>query len=308
MTARPYDVLVVGELNVDIILTGDVVPAFGQVEKLVDDLTVCAGASGAIFAAGAAKMGLAVRYGSTIGDDLFGRFMLGALAEAGVDVSGVMIDPGLKTGAGVQLSTGQDRATLTYLGSIAQVTERDIPPHFWEMTRHLHVVSPFLLTGLRPAMPRLMHLARGHGVTVSLDTNWDPAEAWDVADLLAETDVCMPNENEAMAIAQRETLEEAVEVLRRRVPVLAVKLGEQGAIGFVGDERAHSPATPVAVVDTTGAGDTFDAGFLAGWLRGESLQTCLDLGTYCGSQTTTQLGGFGGQPTWAEALRGLGKP
>ena len=94
--------------------------------------------------------------------------------------------------------------------------------------------------------------------------------------------------------------------MRRRVDVLVVKRGERGALGIVGEEVLISPAPQATVVDTTGAGDTFGAGFLAGWLRGMHLQICLDLGTYCGSQTTTQLGGFSGQPTWEEASRALG--
>jgi len=299
--SRPYDVLVVGELNVDIILTGDVVPEFGQVEKLVDDLTVCAGASGGIFAASAAKMGLRVLYCSVVGDDPFGRFMLDALQAAGVDTSGVRVDPAVKTGVGVQLSTGQDRAMLTYLGSIAHVGPRDVPTD-WSLARHLHVVSPFLLTGLRPSMPEMMARAHAAGMTVSLDTNWDPEERWDVADLLAHTDVLLPNENELRAIAGCDALDDVIRLMRERIPVLVVKRGERGALAFRGDECASSAALDVEVRDTTGAGDSFDGGFLAGWLRGESLQTCATLGAICGSLTTTQVGGFNGQPTWEEAM------
>ena len=149
-TDRPYDVLVVGELNVDIILRGDVAPEFGQTEKLVDDLTLTAGSSSAIFAASAAKMGLKVCFVSLVGDDEFGQFMVRELAGAGVDTSFVRVDPSVKTGATVMLSRGRDRAALTYLGSIARVAIDLVDRQLYERGRHLHVASPFLLSCLSP--------------------------------------------------------------------------------------------------------------------------------------------------------------
>lgn len=302
MAERVYDVLIVGELNVDIILTGDVTPVFGQVEKIVDDLTVCAGSSSAIFAAAAAKMGLRVLFASRVGDDLFGQMMLRELARAGVDASAVTVDPTIKTGAGVMLSRGQDRAMLTFLGSIAEVSRRDVPPDWNARARHLHVASPFLLTALRPDMPDLMRQAHQAGMTVSLDTNWDPSERWQVADLLAHTDILFPNENELKAIAGEDDLERALCAMATRVPLVVVKRGERGALAVRGAEREEVPAFPVPVADTTGAGDTFDAGFLAGWLRGEPLRRCLLLGAACAAMAVQQVGGFNGQPTWEEAL------
>jgi len=173
-----YDVLVIGELNVDLILKGDVVPEFGQVEKLVDDMLLCEGGSAAIFAASAAKMGLRVAYVSRVGDDPFGHYMVGRLCAVGIDTSRVHIDPDIRTGATVHLYRGQDRAMLTYLGSIAAVSADDLCPSDLSRARHLHIASPFLLTRLRPAMPELMCQAKAAGMTVSLDTNWDPENRW----------------------------------------------------------------------------------------------------------------------------------
>jgi sugar/nucleoside kinase (ribokinase family) len=298
---RPYDVLIVGEVNVDILLTGDVTPTFGQVEKLVDDLSVAAGGSAAIFCAGAARMGLRLLFASQVGDDAFGHYMRAELAGAGVDITHVLVNPALKTGATVLLSRGQDRAMLTYLGSMAALTAELVAPEWYSQVRHLHVASPFLLTALRPGMPAMMRAAKEAGLTVSLDTNWDPAERWDVADLFAHLDVFLPNEQELCAITGCADVEEAVEVMRARVPVLVVKRGAQGALAVRGVERVEIGAFPVRVVDTTGAGDSFDAGFLAGWLRGKPLRECLQLGAACGALTATIAGGFNGQPTWEEA-------
>ena len=173
MVAR-YDLLIVGELNVDVIVRGAAMPRFGQAEQVVEDISLCAGSSAAIAAASAARMGLRVLFASRVGDDLFGRYMVSALQEAGVDTTGVRIDPALKTGATIVLSRGQDRAMLTYPGSIAAVGPADVDPAWYGAARHLHVASPFLLTGLRPALPDIMRRARAAGMSVSLDTNWDP--------------------------------------------------------------------------------------------------------------------------------------
>lgn len=306
MSERPYDLAIVGELNADILLTGDVTPVFGQVEKLVDDLSICAGASTGIFAAGAARMGLRVLLGSRVGDDLLGRFMVDALREAGVDTAHVHVDPTVKTGATVLLSRGDDRAMLTYLGSIAAVSARDLPQGWTALARHLHVASPFLLTRLRPDLPALMAAAKGAGMTVSLDTNWDPEERWELEGFWEPLDVLLPNEQELLALSGATALQEGLEIMSRRVGVVAVKRGARGAMGvrrFPDGrlERAEVPAIPVDVVDTTGAGDSFDAGFLAGWLRGRTLEECLALGVVCGGLTSTRPGGFNGQPTYAEA-------
>lgn len=295
---RPYDVLIVGEINPDIIVSGDVVPEFGQVEKLVEHLSVYGGGSAGIFAAGAAKMGLRVLFASEVGDDLFGRYMVKLLQEAGVDTTAIRVDPSVQTGCSIHLLRDGDRATLTFLGSLAAITPDLLDPAWYGQARHLHVASPFLLQALRPAMPQMMRRAKEAGMSVSLDTNWDPSGRWDLEGFFDYLDVFLPNENELKAIAGKPDLEEALKVMAARVPVLAIKRGAAGAIAIAGAERIDVPAFPVQVRDTTGAGDSFDAGFLAGWLRGLSLRECILLGIACGGLTTTQPGGFNGQPTW----------
>jgi len=304
--SRPYDILVVGELNVDIVIRGgDIVPRFGQAEQIVEDLSVNAGSSGAIFAAAAAKLGMRVLYGSVVGDDPFGHFMIAALEEAGVATHAIRVDPRVKTGASVMLSKGNDRAMLTYVGSIAALNERDVDPDWFRRARHLHVVSPFLMSGLRPYMPTMMGLAHQSGMTVSLDTNWDPEEQWQLEGFFRDLDLFLPNEQELRAISGERDLETAIAAQQARVETLVVKRGGRGAIGLRGDERVELPADCIEVADTTGAGDTFDAGFLSGWLRGMPLEACVRLGIICGGMTATQIGGFNGQPTWEQALARL---
>ncbi|MFN8473372.1 MAG: carbohydrate kinase family protein [Anaerolineae bacterium] len=301
---KDYDVIVVGDLNPDLVLTGDVVPAFGQTEKVIDDARVVVGSSAGIFACGAARLGLRVAFAGLVGDDAFGAFMRGALAERGVDTSGVVVTGRVTTGVSVILSQVNDRAILTHLGTIAALRLAHIDMGLVARARHLHLASYFLLAGLRPEVPALFDQAHALGLTVSLDTNYDPAEAWDsgVRDALARADIFLPNATEAVALTGASDTAAALGALAAVTPAVVVKLAGEGAIARRGEETAAARAYPVDVADTTGAGDSFDAGFIYGWLNGWGLERCLRMACACGSLSTRAVGGIAGQPTAAEAL------
>jgi sugar/nucleoside kinase (ribokinase family) len=301
-----FDVLVVGELNVDLILSGDVTPAFGQVERLVDDATLTIGSSSAILACGLARLGLRVAFSGLVGDDEFGRFMLGALQARGVETASVRVDQAVKTGLTVILSRGEDRAMLTFPGSIAALRAEHLDRGLLRRARHLHLGSYFLLSGLRPAVPALFAEAQAAGLSTSLDTNYDPAERWEgLGDLLPHVDILLPNEAELLALSGARAVESGLALLARRVPLVAVKRGAAGALARRGDELVSAPAPPVTVVDTTGAGDSFDAGFLYGHLAGWELSRSLRLACVCGAYSTQAAGGTAAQPTLEQALAWL---
>jgi len=305
--SHPYDLLVAGEINPDLILSGDVEPAFGQVEKVVDSAVLTVGSSSVIFACGAARLGLRVAFIGKCGDDLFGRFMLEEMRKRAVDTSPVIVDPLLSTGLTVILNKGDDRAMLTFPGAIGALRADEIPDDLLRRARHLHVASYFLQDALRPGLPDLFRRARALGLTTSLDTNYDPTERWEGLDqLLPLTDVFLPNATEACALTGVPDVEEAAARLARIVRVVAVKLGAEGALGVQGEQRARVPSLSVAVVDTVGAGDNFDAGFLYGYLHGWPLERALRLGTVCGALSTRAAGGVAGQPTLDEVLTYLG--
>ena len=297
-----FDVLVVGEINADLVLSGDVEPEFGQVEKLLDDATLTLGSSGGIFACGAARLGLRAAMAGMVGDDMFGRFMLDGLMRRGVDTGGVLIDPSVKTGLTVILSQRGDRALLTHLGAITGLRADQVDRRLLASARHVHVTSYYLQKGLHPGLPDLLAEAQEGGLTVSLDTNWDPAERWNggLARVLDHVDIFLPNEMEACGIAGRSDRESALNRLTSRVPTVAIKLGSEGAVAQRGDERAACPALPVDTVDTTGAGDSFDAGFIFGLLGGYSLKEALRIGCVCGALSTRAAGGTEAQPTFEE--------
>jgi len=301
-----FDILVAGEINPDLILTGDVNPEFGQVEKLVDSASLTIGSSSAIFACGAARLGLKVAFIGVCGDDIFGRFMLDQMKLRGVDVSYVIVRAEGQTGLSVILNRGADRAILTHTGLIAALHASDIPDSLLQMAHHLHVASYFLQKNLQPELPVLFGRARALGLTISLDTNYDPSESWSGFDeLLSVTNVFLPNEREALSLSKHSNIDLAATRLGASVETLAIKLGAAGALGICGSEKAQVPSIPVNVVDTVGAGDSFDAGFLYGYLNDWTLEGSLRLGCVCGALSTQRAGGTDGQPTLDEALRFL---
>ncbi|MBI3175400.1 MAG: carbohydrate kinase family protein [Chloroflexi bacterium] len=300
---KPFDILVAGEINPDLILTGDVAPAFGQVEKLIDAATLTIGSSSVIFACGAARLGLKVAFIGKCGDDVFGRFMLDEMQKQHVDMSNVLVIEGGSTGLSVILNRGVDRAILTHLGLVADLQAADITDDLLSQARHLHVASYFLQTKLQADLPRLFERAHSLGLTTSLDTNYDPNEKWSGFDkLLAATDVFLPNETEAKSLTGAEDVDEAAVRLGPKVEALAIKLGKAGALGISKSQKVQVESIPVKVMDTVGAGDSFDAGFLYGYLNGWELQKSLRLGAVCGALSTRRSGGTAAQPTLEEAL------
>lgn len=310
--SRPFDLLVAGELNPDVLVSGpDVRPAFGQVEKLVEGIRLTVGSSSAITACGAARLGLRVAFVGVVGRDLFGRSMLEALEERGVDVGACRVDPDLPTGATVILSRRSDRAILTALGTIEALRGEHLDGALLARARHLHVGSVYLQDRLRDELPSVFTRARRLGLTTSFDPNWDPTGAWDggLDALLATADVVLPNREEARRMAGRDDDLAAAGVLHARGaaaggtgagPLVAVKLGADGGLATDGARMIRVTAPAVPLVDTTGAGDAFDAGFLAGWLGGRDIAEALRLAVACGALSLRAVGGTEGQATLAE--------
>lgn len=304
MAQRPYDLLVAAEINVDFILSGESVrPVFGQ-ESLIEDATLTMGSSTIIFACGAARLGLKVAVIGLVGQDAFGDFMLQGMRARGLDTRWVRQVAEPRTGITVSLSEPHDRAMLTYAGTIAALRAEDVLDEQLAMARHFHVSAAFLQTALLPDLGGLFRRAKAQGCTTSMDTGWDPAEKWNgpIHDALSATDIFMPNEEEAPRIAKEASPTDAARWLARRVPTVTVKLGGDGALLAKGDKLYRCSAFPVEVVDTTGAGDSFDAGLVYAYLSGWGEQEALELACACGALSTRAAGGTSSQATLEEAL------
>jgi sugar/nucleoside kinase (ribokinase family) len=297
---------VISDCNPDVLVLGeDVTPAFGQQEQLVDRISLVIGGSAAITAVAAARLGLRVALIAAVGADPAGALMLDQLAIEGVDVSAVASREGQPTGMTVALSRGGDRAILTALGAMASLTPADVPHSLLARSRHVHVSSYFLLAGsLGPGLAAILSSARASGATTSLDTNWDPAGRWcdeRLSAVIAQADVLLPNEAEALALSGADTPDAAARALAATGSRLAVKLGERGALCADGVLLQHVSLPPVTPVDTTGAGDCFNAGLIAGLLQGLALPHAVALGCAAGALSTGAPGGTASAPSMPAA-------
>jgi sugar/nucleoside kinase (ribokinase family) len=289
-----FDVTIAGELNLDLILYGLPQQLLPERELLADRMMLTLGSSSAIVAHNLSVLGSHVGFQSRIGDDSLGQIALERLKQGKVDVSNVRVVPGaITTGLTVILHHQSWRNILTYAGTIAELTWDDLDLDYLADSRHFHLSSYYLQRAMQPRTIELFRYMKAKGLTVSLDTNDDPEDKWDggLNEALRHVDVFLPNEREACKAAGTEDLEEAIGKLSKLVPLVVVKLGRKGALAQRGTERVTSPSKEVVAVDTVGAGDSFDAGFLHQYVRGADLRTCLASGNLAGALSTTRPGG-----------------
>ncbi|MFI1995173.1 carbohydrate kinase family protein [Actinoplanes sp. NPDC020271] len=279
-----FDVLVVGDANPDLLLRGDVRPRFGQQEQLLTGADLVLGGSAAITATGCARLGLRTALLTAIGDDFFGALVRERLTARGVRLIGVAAG-GAPTGVTVVLSEADDRAMLTLPGTIAALRPEDVTDELLERTGHVHVASLYLQPELAAGLAGVFARAHRKNVTTSLDTNWDPTERWEwMPEILPHTDVFLPNAAELDAI----TNGQGAKVLDTTV---VMKDGARGARAWWPGGECGAPGVPVEVVDAVGAGDSFNAGFLAARLTGRSIEEAVAWAAVAGSLSTRAAGG-----------------
>jgi sugar/nucleoside kinase (ribokinase family) len=288
-----FDVTIAGELNLDLILYGLPETLPPERELLAENMMLTLGSSSAIVAHNLAALGSRVGFVSCIGDDPLGRIALERLSAGGVHVEKVVRTSTAQTGLSVILQREKWRTILTYPGTIFDLKLEHINVDYISASRHFHLSSFYLQRGLRPQTANLFRQLKQRGLTISLDPNDDPDDAWksDIEEALHYVDIFFPNAREAKKIAGTASVEDAVSKLASLVPVVVVKLGEEGAMARRGGETFVSPANLVETVDAVGAGDSFDAGFLHQHLRGGDLQSCLAAGNLAGAFSTTRPGG-----------------
>jgi sugar/nucleoside kinase (ribokinase family) len=295
-------IVVIGELNVDAVATGLAVPPRMGAEILASDFRLTIGSASAIFACGVAKLGHPTTFVGRAGEDEFGDLCVDVLAAAGVSTARVARAAGERTGVTLALSTRRDRALVTYPGAMAGFAYEDVDRSAFDGARHLHMTSYFLQTALRPSFPRIFREARGRGLTVSFDPNSDPSQSWGrgLRRVLAHTDVLLLNAREALELTGARSVAAALRSLGGDVPVVVVQQGPRGATAIRDGEVFRAPGFRVETVDTTGAGDSFAAGFVSAWLDGSTIDECLRAGNACGALSTRAPGGTDAQPRAAE--------
>lgn len=291
---RKFDVLVVGELNVDLIL--DRIEKFPEIGKevIAKDMTLTLGSSSAIFASNISSLGARVAFAGKIGKDKFGDVVLESLSGNGVDVSMIRIDEQWGTGATIILNVAEDRAMTTYPGAMDHLTIDDISDEDLSKARHLHFSSYFLQPGMWGSLGELFRRAKKLRLTTSFDMQWDPQETWklDVTDVLPYVDVFLPNEKEIMFLTGKDNPESAADALKEYVRILAVKRGNKGSqVYYEGIMNVLPSFLNRNVVDAIGAGDSFNAGFIYRFICGDTIAECQKFGNLTGAVSTTAAGG-----------------
>jgi sugar/nucleoside kinase (ribokinase family) len=291
---KEFDVVVVGELNVDLILNElDRFPEVGK-EILARQMTLTLGSSAAIFASNISSLGARVAFIGKIGNDKFGEVVLESLQKNNVDVSMIIRDDQCGTGATIILNVEEDRANTTYPGAMDLLTINDISKEDLGRARHLHFSSFFLQPGMRDGVGKLFRTAREMGLTTSFDMQWDPDEEWDleIENILPNVNVFLPNEKELMYLCRKNNLDEAIEFINKYTDILAIKKGNQGSMVCYKEEKMNLPAfLNENVVDAIGAGDSFNAGFIYKFIMGNSIKECQEFGNLTGAMSTTAAGG-----------------
>jgi len=288
-----FDVSVVGELNLDLIFYG--LPSDLQLERehIARDLSITLGSSSAIFAHNLALLGNKVGFSSSVGSDPFAEICLQRLGESGVDMTKVRRFPGKITGLTVVLPQRKERYIITYPGTMYQMSSRDLDLNYVFDAKHLHVSSYFLHKTLRPELVELFRKAKEAGLTTSLDTNDDPENRWsdDIQLVLKYIDVLLPNEHEACKLAKVDDPVRAAEILAKKVSIVVVKRGSQGAMARRGNETFSGFPPVIDMVDPIGAGDSFGAGFIHLFARGAKIEDCLKFANIAGALSVTRAGG-----------------
>jgi sugar/nucleoside kinase (ribokinase family) len=306
-TEKRTDVVVVGELNVDIILNEiDSLPVVGK-EIMAGSMSVTLGSSSAIFASNLSSLGCRVAFIGKIGKDNFAGVVLSSLEEKNVDTSHIIKSEFLSTGATIVLNYNQDRANITYPGAMNELRLEDIDFEFLSAARHMHFANCFMQPGIRNDLPVLFRKAKSLGLTTSLDTQWDPEEKWDLPleDLLPNVDIFLPNMEEFKFLSGSSTVEEGIEKLKHYSHYIIIKNGSEGALGWNGRDIVVQPAFKNdRVIDCIGAGDSFDAGFIMDFVQNFPMEKCLETGALTGAINTTRAGGTGAFPD-LQTIRGI---
>jgi ribokinase len=298
MAYRDLDAIAAGELFIDLIMSGfDQWPQPGT-EAFASSFHRQIGGGAAITACGLARAGSRAAVLGVVGTDT-GEWVTGRLKESGVETSLIAFDARETTAFTVVATTPGDRAFLTYPGA-----NRHLPSALAEAAegrrlsraRHVHLAcAPDLRTA-----PDLFRAIRSNGCTLSLDVGWREEWLGDPRALacLQLVDIFFPNEAEARRMTGGTDPLEILECLARAgARRVALKLSARGAALLWDGEVRSIDAHPAVPVDTTGAGDCFDAGFLHAWLAGELPETCLRTGNICGALSTEAYGGLDAFPS-----------
>ncbi len=296
---KNWDVFVFGDINVDLLVPGArMIPPAGA-EWEIPLMETAAGGGAALFALGLAKLGMRPAFFGRVGGDLYGRYLVDCLEKAGVDTSLLEVFPRKKTGVSISFTDSRDRSFLTFRGGCPAPEPAEVPLASVARARHIHLTGYAGAENHAAYLAFLRALRRETDVTVSFDVGWDASGAWDrcIYELFPYLDILFMNETECLHYSKKASAEEAAREFAACGCMAVIKLGKKGSLCCRDGCIATRKGFFVNAVDTTGAGDSFNAGFVYGFLNGETPEGALMLGNGCGALSCTEYGGNTGFPT-----------
>ncbi len=295
---KKWDVFVYGDVNIDLVVPGvEVLPDPGT-EVDVPVMETFVGGGAALFALGIAKLGLTPVFQGSIGRDMYGVYIRNLFRALGVDDSLLTDHDTKKTGISISFTTERDRCFLTYRGTNEGLTLRNMDLSALPHAHHVHITG-YEGTRNHAEYEDMLGKIKAMGdVTVSFDVGWDGSGEWyeGIFDLLPMIDVLFMNETECLHYTRAADAETGAKKLAEGAGMAVIKLGKAGAMAVKDGRIYRAPGYRVEAVDTTGAGDSFNAGFVSGFLSGLPVEDCLRYGNGCGALSVTKLGGNTGFP------------
>ena len=290
---KRWDVMICGDVNIDLVVPGVAkLPAPGS-EEDVSAMETFVGGGAALFALGAAKLGLKTVFQGSVGADMYGAYIRRVFRETSVDDALLADHPAAGTGISISFTTAQDRCFLTYRGTNADLSLDNLNFEALAQARHIHITGYAGERNHEEYDNALKKIKALGGVTVSFDVGWDDTGLWyaGIFDLLPMIDVLFMNETECLHYTRCQDVKEGARRLAEQAGMAVVKLGKKGALAVRQGREWFVPGFTVQAVDTTGAGDSFNAGFVYGYLNGLPVEECLRRGNGCGALSVTALGG-----------------
>ncbi|OSQ36466.1 ribokinase [Thalassospira mesophila] len=288
-----------GRTYCDLLFSGvETMPVLGR-EVFSKNLAIEPGGGAFITAAHLHHFGRPAALLSRVGTDPLSIVLKSALDQSGIDLQFLEITGDAGPQVTVVTIQDNDRAFLSRRAGSAHPAT--LPAAWqWQNARHLHIAEYATLHEI----PDLVFQARSHGLSVSLDPSWDETliHGAHILDNAAGIDMFMPNLEEARAITGHDDPVAALNILAKHFPVVALKIGKEGAYLAIDGDILHQSAPDVVVVDTTGAGDAFNAGFIDSWLNKRPALECLNSGIQAGSQAVQMAGGAGKLSTYQPAV------
>jgi len=292
----------VGEINVDLVFADVSAPLKDDGETICGGFEQTMGSSTAIAACAYAALGGSASFFGLAGNDLFGEYMISGLRQFGVNTDSIRRSDSTGTGVTANLTHGSARTQITFPGTISQFSMNDIDLPRLLRCAHAHFSGIFQETALRRNFRELLSELNHSGLSVSLDCQWDPEESWEgLGDWLPLVSTFFANSNEVCSITGARSPEEALRKLTQATPNPIVKDGARGVLANDNGEQLRVQACEVALVDTVGAGDSFDAGYLfAKLVLDRPSVDALRYGNAVAARSCSFRGGVGARSTAAD--------